>query len=200
MAGGRGRSSYWIGAFSSERVSPVRVSLSFATAAMAPGPTNAVGVWVLPMRSRICPTRSLLPLVLFKRTVSEESVPETTLNMLSFPAYGSLNVLKTKAEKGASGEGLREALSSVLGSLPSRAGRPSGEGRRVVTASTRCRTPTLRVADPQRTGTNFPVATPWLSPCLISSSVRLPPSRYLSMRESSVSAMSSTSFSRNSAT
>ncbi len=65
-----------IGFFSSLNVSPVLVSFNFATTAISPVPAKPMGFCFFPTMTKICPTRSLDPLVALYTVESGLSVPE----------------------------------------------------------------------------------------------------------------------------
>jgi len=122
-------------------------------------------------------------------------VPDTTLKIDSRPAYGSAMVLKTNAEKGSSGSGERSMLLSSLGSTPVFTPMSFGDGMQLLMVSMKISMPIFLVADPHSTGTKTLDRMPVLRAVLISSSLRVSPSRYRSMSSSSASATSSISVS-----
>ncbi len=99
---------------------------------------------------------------------------------------------------GASSRVGRESSSLVPGFMPKTGGISSGEGRYSMTASRRGCTPLLRSAEPQYTGVAFPAITALRKPAFSSSMLISSPSRYLSVRASSASAICSSIFARRS--
>ena len=128
--------------------------------------------------------------------VSDFMVPEYTRKTEIRPAWGSMMVLKTKADTGPSGVASRATSSSAPGRVPMAAGRSAGDGSRsTITSRSGC-TPTLRAAETGITGKIFPVATASRRPLARSSAGSVPFSKNSSIRASLLSATISTSFSR----
>src|SRR4029450_6109237 len=117
-----------MGFASSQRVSPVSVSLSLATTPISPGPSASIVFCVLPCSQPMCPTRSLAPRVALSTWLSDRNGPEYTRNTESLPTCGSEMVLKTSAAKGALGSAARVAAALVFTSVPSTALTSAGGG------------------------------------------------------------------------
>ena len=73
--------------------------------------------------------RSFFPLAGFKMVSPLLRLPEYTRRKASWPTNGSVMILKTSAENGASSFGSRGTSSPVAGSFASVGGMSSGEGR-----------------------------------------------------------------------
>jgi len=104
---------YWMGEALSPSVSPVSVSLSFATAPMSPACSSFTGMAVLPCMQEMCANFSAVLRVKFCSVASFFSTPEYTLKNEIRPAKGSLMVLKTKMESGSESLTLRVAGSPL---------------------------------------------------------------------------------------
>ena len=105
-------------------------------------------------------------------------------------------VLNTSAEKGAPAVPGRSTRSPVLGWVPTRAGRWSGEGSRPTMASRITAEPRLVREAQAHTGAIWPLRTAAARPVVSSSSVSSPSSRNFSSISSSVSATYSITLSR----
>ena len=79
----------------SQSVSPVSVSLSFATAPISPAWSSVTGVIVLPSSVPMCDRRSPPPRAEFTRLASFFITPDMTLKYDTRPANGSATVLNT---------------------------------------------------------------------------------------------------------
>ena len=73
--------------------------------------------------------RSFMPLVEFRMVSLVFTLPEYTRRKASWPTNGSVMILKTRAENGASSLGSRVTSSPVWGSLATVGGTSRGEGR-----------------------------------------------------------------------
>ena len=82
---GNASGSIWAGLSTSERTSPVPVSLSLATAPMAPAGSESVGVCSLPCSTSSWPMRSLAWVWLLTSVESDVSVPAKTRSRLILP-------------------------------------------------------------------------------------------------------------------
>ncbi len=142
------------------------------------------------------PTRSLVPFVTFETEVPVFNVPEYTRRKVSWPANGSVIILKAKAAKGSLSDGRRFTSRSVFGSIPVTDSTSSGDGRKSTTPSNSCCTPLFLKADPHRIGVIFIEITPARMARRISSSVKGCPLRYFSIACSSNSATASSILSR----
>jgi hypothetical protein len=172
-----------------QRLSPVCVSASFATAPMSPATTCGTASCVFPVIRYNGPIRSSALLFAFHACESAFSAPENTRKYVSRPTYGSAAVLNTSAVNGFE-------ASAAISLFSSRSGWSTGEGKSDVIESSRRRTPGSFVPLAVSTGTMLPALIPALTPAPNSSSLSDSPSRYLVISVSSVSAASSISFSR----
>ena len=84
-----------IGSSRAASQSPARVSLSFATPPMSPGPNSSAVPVALPANIISWPIRSLEWVRVFSSELSWASVPWKTRSRLMRPANGSARVLKT---------------------------------------------------------------------------------------------------------
>ena len=164
------------------RVSPVWVSRSLATPKISPTVAALQGTCFLPTSWNSAPSRSLCSTRVFSTGVSEVTVPRTVRNKEICPAKGSMIVLKQSAATGASGSP-SSSMSPEL-SVAARPGRSLADGNALASASS-WSTPTLRPAEPMRTGHSVPASMPECRPDRTSSAVSSPSSRYFSTRSSS---------------
>ncbi len=190
-AGNSKRGSSTACALSATSVSPTVVLVSFAMAAMSPGPTCERFSWSLPWMARRFPTRSSSFLLALTTCPWLRSVPEMTRKQVSRPTNGSEIVLNTCATNGAAGSGSRRLPSTVV-----RPPTSAGDGTCLAIMLSSSRTPMFLSALPTKTGTTLPSRVPLWSAASISSSVSVSPSRYFIISSSLASAAASTSASR----
>ncbi len=160
-------------------------------AAMSPARTSLISLRELECICTIRPTRSRLPFTGFSTWSPEDSTPEYTRKKVRVPTKGSVAILKARAENGWSSSETRVSTVSPSSSTPSMARTSVGAGRYSTTASSMACTPLFLNAEPHSAGTISLARVRMRSPCLISSSVSSPPSRYLSMSSSLASAAAS---------
>ena len=173
-AGSFGKST---GAFSSESVSPVAVSLSLATAQISPAIAAGIGDCFLPSSRKSCPKRSFTSRLVLSTVESLVARPETTRSTESLPAKGSMTVLNTSAANGAAGSAGRSTAEPVLASIASIGGTSTGDAQSSTIASRSAVMPTPFGAAPTKSGRNFRPRTAVRSPRRISSSESSPLSR-----------------------
>ncbi len=196
-AGGSAKTTCWRG---SDSVSPVRVSSSFDTAPRSPAANSEMFCVWRPCTVDRPDSFSLALRLVFVTGMSLVALPDTTRRRLIRPTYGSLSVLNTKAENGASAAHSRVSSSSEPGLTPVQAGRAFGAGQLPLKNSSAEPRPLASRPSQHSTGTSSPSATAFFSPLASSAAVSSPASRYFSVRSSSVAATASISFSRASAT
>ncbi len=162
-------------------------SFSFATAPRSPGPNSSAWSCSFPWSLSSCPTRSLLCERAFTSVESDDTVPSITRKTLMRPANGSATVLKTKAALEAPSMWTSKSFFA-------------GDGTPSTSRSSVAVVPRFLVATPHATGKISPRVTASFSACATSSAESSWPSRYRSIRLSSVSTTESRSCSRYFAT
>ncbi len=178
------------GCFSSQRVSPVEVNLSPTADAISPEYTFSKSSLLFACICRIRPTRSFLFFVEFNIYEPVLNVPEYTLKNANLPTNGSAIILNANAENGSSSEDFL-VTSLPFSSIPFISGISVGAGIYSIIASNSFCTPLLRYADPHNTGMISTEIVALLKAAFNSCSVGSSPSRYFSIRSSSVSQIAS---------
>ena len=180
------RVTFLVGA---QRVSPVAVLLSLATAPISPAPMKAASSCFFPFGIRTLFILSVSPVRIFIRGMSGAIFPDTTLKYESFPTNGSATVLNTIAAAAPftfTDNSTGSPFMSVAISFFS-----SAEGTSQFIPLSRCSIPKVFWASPQNTGVIVPSFTPLLTPTITSSGVNSSPLKYFSNISSSVSATAS---------